>query len=246
MVLLLVLGCVVVVGAMLQRASGTGLGLLLAPVFTLALGPSSGVLVTNAVTAVSATLLFVGVRWNVDWARWRLLVAGALVGIPPGALLVAVTPAAVLQIGIGATVFAGLAATMWVRRPPRVPARGGALATGVLGGFLNVTSGVAAAATVVYARASRWDHWRYAATLQPTFAAFGALSVAAKLATGTDADLEALSWWFVPVCLAGVLAGARLGSALAARVGAETARTAAVLLAGTGAVATVVRGIGGL
>ena len=42
----------VVLGATLQRASGTGVGLVVAPVLALLYGPAHGVLLTNVTTTV--------------------------------------------------------------------------------------------------------------------------------------------------------------------------------------------------
>ena len=47
----------VVVGTILQRISGTGVGLVVAPVFTLILGGASGIFLANLTTAVSGALL---------------------------------------------------------------------------------------------------------------------------------------------------------------------------------------------
>lgn len=243
MATLALIGVAVFVGAVLQRISGTGTGLLLSPVLSLALGAATGVLVTNAMTVVTACVLLTGVWNRVDWSRWRLLCAGALVGVVPGALLVGALPAAWLQVVVGGAVLAGLAVSVGLRSAPPMPVRPAALGFGALGGLLNVTCGVAAAAMVVNARATRWDHAAYAATMQPTFAVFGALSVVAKLSLGAHPDLSALSWWLLPVGLAAVLAGGAVGAWAARRVSSERAKTVAMTLAGLGAAATVVRGL---
>ena len=78
----------VLVGAVLQRLSGTGMGLVLAPTLTLVLGAATGVLVANATTTMSGLMLMYAMRANIEWRRVGLLCAsalpGAFVGMQPG------------------------------------------------------------------------------------------------------------------------------------------------------------------
>ena len=52
----------ILVGSVLQRVSGTGVGLVVAPTLALLLGPATGVLVTNATTTVSGFLIMLSAR----------------------------------------------------------------------------------------------------------------------------------------------------------------------------------------
>ena len=78
----------VVVGATLQRLSGMGVGLVVAPTLALLLGPQLGVYVTNATTVCSGVLIMLTVLRDVDWKRWAVFAGVGLVGSIPGALLV--------------------------------------------------------------------------------------------------------------------------------------------------------------
>ncbi|WP_394277745.1 hypothetical protein [Luteococcus sp.] len=73
----LVAACAILVGTVLQRLSGTGVGLVCAPVLALLLGSAQGVLVTNATTTVSGFLIMLAVRRDVDWRRAGVLVCWA-------------------------------------------------------------------------------------------------------------------------------------------------------------------------
>ena len=118
-----------------------------------------------------------------------------------------------------------------------------ALGAGAVGGFLNTVAGVAMPAMVIYATVSRWEQARFAATLQPVFLTFGALSVATKLGLGTASVEQLPPWWFFGLLAAGIVLGVLAGAVLAKRVSAVRARWVAVILAGLGAALTVVRGL---
>lgn len=236
-------GVAVLVGTVLQRLSGTGVGLVVAPVLSLLIGPAHGVLVTNAVTTVSGSTLTLQARKQVDWRRYAVIVLSALVGLIPGAVLVAVLPAAWLQITVGGVVLLGLGVTVGLRNLPPAPERPTNLITGVFGGLCNVTAGVAAAAMVINARLTNWAQVSYAATMQPVFATLGALSVAAKLLLDVGGGEDWPSPWLAAVAILAVFVGAWLGGRIARYVPAPVAKRLALVLAALGAAAAVVRGV---
>lgn len=236
----------VVVGATLQRLSGTGVGLVVAPCLALAMGPQLGVFVANSTTVVSGFLIMFAVLKDIDWKRWGMFASVGVVGAIPGALLVRELSAGWLNVVIGAVVLVALVLTFAMPRVPHVTGRKlSALtaATGAVGGFLNTASGVAAPAMVMYGQFARWPQRNFAATMQPTFMVFGLSSVLAKLFTGaTTVDQLPHVGLFGAVVVA-VIAGIRLGGLLAMHVSPERARRIAITLAGAGALSALVRGI---
>lgn len=233
----------VLVGTVLQRVAGMGVGLVVAPVLAIALGPVVGVFVTNATTVVSGVLIMLSVISRVQWRQYLLFLPGVILGAVPAALLVGAIDGAWLSVLIGSVVLAALALTLATPRLPHVRTPALSLATGLIGGFLNTASGVAAPAMAIHARLTRWDQSRFAATLQPTFATMGIVSVGAKLATGTTTLAQLPPPWIFPVIVATVLCGVGLGAWLARRVPPRVARAAAFTIAGAGAVSAIVRGI---
>lgn len=235
----------VLVGATLQRLSGTGVGLVVAPCLALAMGPQLGVFLANSTTVVSGFLIMFAVLKDVDWRRWALFVVVGLAGALPGALLVRELSAGWLDIVIGGVVLLALVLTFSVPRVPHVT--GGRLpaltaTAGAVGGFLNTASGVAAPAMVMYSRFARWPQRDFAATMQPTFMMFGLVSVLMKVFTGaTTVEQLPHPGLFGAIVLA-VVAGIRLGGLLARRVSATKARRVAIALAGAGALSALVRG----
>ncbi|MFC6257237.1 sulfite exporter TauE/SafE family protein, partial [Kocuria oceani] len=81
--LVVVAALAILVGSVLQRVSGTGVGLVVAPTLALLLGPATGVLVTNATTTVSGFLIMLSVWQHVDWRRFALIAPAAAVGAVP-------------------------------------------------------------------------------------------------------------------------------------------------------------------
>lgn len=236
----------VVIGATLQRLSGTGVGLVVAPCLALAMGPQLGVFVANSTTIVSGFLIMFAVLKDVNWKRWAVFASVGVVGAIPGALLVRELSAGWLNIVIGGVVLVALVLTFAMPSVPHVTGRklsGLTAAAGAVGGFLNTASGVAAPAMVIYAQFARWPQRDFAATLQPTFMMFGLSSVLAKLLTGaTTVDQLPHPGLFGAIIVA-VIAGIRLGGMLSQQVTPQLARRIAITLAGAGAVSALLRGI---
>ncbi|WP_129659096.1 TSUP family transporter [Rothia halotolerans] len=236
----------VMVGAVLQRICGTGVGLIVAPTFAVLLGGGHGVFVTNMTTFVSGLILTLSLWREVNWRQWLALCAAGILGTVPGALVVRHTPGPVLQVVVGGVVLVAMAAILSGAAGRRRSGRGVTALAGGAGGLLNVTAGVAAPAMVVYSRVTRWDQREYAATMQPVFMTLAALSLGAKLVIGgADPEPAPGPSLFLGVAAA-VVVGILVGAPLARRVSAERARTLALLLAGAGAVVAVVRGVVGL
>jgi len=240
-----VIAAAVLVGAILQRVSGTGVGLVVAPVLSILLGPAFGVLVTNMTTFVSGFLIMIAVWSHVNWRRFWLIMPASILGAIPGAWVVGQLSAGWLSIIVGSIVVFALVVTYALPRLPHLPGRGTEFFAGVLGGFFNTTSGVAGPVMVIYSRLSRWDQRSFAATLQPIFMTMGAVSVLMKLLLGSvDIDGHAgppLPWLF-PVIVVTVILGILLGTQLAKKVSITTARAMAMTLAGLGGAGAIIRG----
>ncbi|MBK4120800.1 sulfite exporter TauE/SafE family protein [Kocuria rhizophila] len=232
----------VLVGTVLQRVSGTGVGLVVAPVLSLLMGPGAGVLATNAATTCSGFLITLSVRRLVEWRHAAVLVGAAVPGIVAGAVVVRHVPSAWLQVAVGAVVLAGLGITRFSPATPSASRRATVVPAGLIGGFFNATAGVAAPAMVIYSRVTRWDQVRFAATMQPVFMAMGALSAGSKLAAGVHFSLPVPA----PVALAAlvltVLAGIAVGTWLSRHMSKATAQGLAMALATVGGVVVLARG----
>lgn len=234
----------VLIGASLQRASGTGVGLVVAPVMALLFGPAEGVLLTNATTTLSGLLLTLTVWNDVDWKKIRSLSAWAIPGAILGAFLVSILPGSALQIIIGVIVLIALLVTFVVPQLPEVKSPWARRTAGAMGGCFNTTAGVAAPAMVIYANMSRWDQSSFAATMQPTFMVMGLMSVLLKVLVFPVPGMTMPPWWLLPVLAVTILLGAVIGTAISKRISKKAARNVANTLALIGGIVVLLRGLG--
>lgn len=233
----------VAVGAVLQRISGMGVGMVAAPTLSLLVGPVAGVTMSNAAASVSALILFVMLRRHVDWARFVRLAPLLVVGSLAGAWTVRVMDHAWLEIVLGSCVLVAIAATLGLQRRLTLTGDGAVFGSGAIAGFMNTTAGVAGPALAVYAVASKWEQRSWAATLQPIFLTANVTSILTKAAVGATPAPGLVPWWAWVAAMAGGPVGIALGSVLARRVDASQARVVAVCLASVGATVTLVRGL---
>ncbi|MEL4356656.1 MULTISPECIES: sulfite exporter TauE/SafE family protein [unclassified Luteococcus] len=235
----------VFVGAVLQRLSGTGMGLVLAPILAVVLGAGTGVLVANATTTVSALMMLVALWRDVEWRRALLICGFAVPGAVVGGFVVRATPAAWLQVIVGGVVMLAILVTVLASalvRMPRVRAPWITPLAGFLGGIFNTTAGVSAPVMVVHSRLVRWEQKAFAASMQPVFAAMGFFSVLVKSLMAA-ADTALPPWWLLPVVVVTVVLGIQAGGWAARRVSSAQARTVAITLAGLGGLSALVRGV---
>lgn len=235
----------VFVGVGLQRVSGTGAGLVLAPMLTLIIGPASGVLITNVTTAMSCVLLTWAMRRHIEWRRALWIIAFVLPGAFLGAWVVGGVSQAWLQVLVGGLVLLAIGTIVlvaWLGRLPHYDRPWIGPASGLLGGALNTVAGVGAPPMVINAKLTRWDQRTFAATAQPVFLAMGSASVAAKLMMDSvQADLPPL--WLVPAALVAVVAGIWVGTRVARTVSGHVAGEIAMALAALGGASALVRGL---
>lgn len=237
--LLLMLGMALstFVGALAQRTTGMGFALLSAPFLVLVLGPLEGVLVVNAAGCVTNSLILARVWRDIDWPRAKVLVPMGVIGVLPGAMAVALLPEAPLTIVVSLLVILGLGATLLMRgRTVPSSAALGAVG-GFASGFMNVTAGVGGPGVVVYARATGWEHRCFAATAQLHGLVLGIASLAAKRALPS---FELTGW---AALLLALLLGLVAGDRLARRVDGSSLMRGVMVIALTGAVLALARGV---
>lgn len=226
----------VALAAATQRITGLGFALVSAPLLVLTNGPMTGVLLANLLSLVTNLLVLAQTWKQVDLRRVLLLVVPALCLVPLGEFVARHLPTAALMIGIGGLVLGALAAVRLLRRTALFAGPGGAIASGALSGFMNVTAGVGGPAITLYAIGSRWPHYSFVGSMQLYFALVNTGSIIAKGLphVGTTALVGAF----------GALgAGLVVGHFSTRHIAPERARTAVLVLAMAGAAGTVIKGL---
>jgi uncharacterized protein len=182
------------------------------------------------------------IHWN--WMAW--LVAGNVVGIPLGVMLLADGDANLVKAGIAALVlvFAVALARRW--RPPWHDGRGTRLATGLVSGLCNGLAAIGGLAAVVMLLSSAVAVASTRATLIGLFVFIDLYSLAVASGHGLvgASMLVATAWLLLPM-----LIGVALGSRWYARVDEQRFRRVVVFtliaLASLGLVAAVGRAVAG-
>lgn len=238
-VLLGIAALAVLVGVVLQRITGSGVGAVSAPPLILILGPVAGVQVLHVVAALCSLVLLVSCWRDVDWRRTAVLTGTALAATPFGVVLAFALPEAVLQIAMGLVMLAALFTIEALARTWLMRNRLGIVATGVLGGVANGTVGLAGPLMSAYAVASRWQLPGFVASMQMCWLV---VNVAAAAMKGLPS---------VPPLLAVVLLGSlAVGSVVSFPIARAVPRSVAVrclvVAAVAGSVAVLAKGVGGL
>lgn len=233
-VLLLVAGAAVLVGAAVQGAVGLGLGLLTAPVFAL-IDPSLVPGTILLVTFVLPILMSLRELQGVDWRGLGCALAGRVPGTAVGVYVVAAHPPAVTAVVVAVVVLGAVALSLlsWKPRPtPRA-----LLVAGVVSGIGGTATSVGGPpVALLYQRAS-------GPTLRSTMGLYflvgntfsvAALALAGEV-SGDDVRraLMLLPFVFVGFVLSGPLRRHVDGPRLRAAVLALSALSAVVLLART-------------
>lgn len=244
--LAVVIAVVFLVGAGLQRIAGLGMGLVVAPVLTVVLGPAVGVSLSNAGAIVTATFVLASLRQDIDWKAFARLAPLLILGSLSGAFVVLRVSAAWLEVLIGVLILLALASIFMARDRIHVRGRLPAVAAGVAGGFMNATAGVAGPAMTIYAVATRWNQTSFAATLQPVFLLTNATALLAKGIVGAVPRDTGLAWWMWLIALTAIVSGVVLGGYVSRWVPTGAARRAAITIAAVGGGVTLWRGLSGV
>ncbi|MGO0605656.1 TSUP family transporter [Brevibacterium linens] len=233
----------VFLGALSQRVTGMGFGLVSGPFLVLLLDPFSGVILVNICGIVASFSVFVRTFAEVEWPPFRHLALGAVVGTVPGALLSSSMPTPPLQILIGALIIVSLISSLTLGRLGRsIPANlGTRMTAGLFSGAMSAAAGAGGPAVSAYAVLTNWEQRSFAATLQPFLVVGTASAVVMKVIVhgGAWPDLEFGVWIGLGLVLVAGLVG---GDRLARHIDVGIARIGMLVLAFGGGIAALVKG----
>lgn len=241
---LTLVGIALLAGAMSQRVTGMGFGLVSIPLLVLVMGPAEGVLLSNVVAATSAAVMCLTVWRDIDWTIVARLGVPALVGLIPGLAIVMVASGPVLSIVVGASVVIALTSSLIVARravsvsPTRVAWAGGGIA-----GFMSALAGLGGPGLVIYRVLTDWDQRSFAASVQPLFCLLSLIAAGMKMFLGTQLPASPI---FLGLAAGGLVVGHLLGLLIKRWMSIGMVRTAVLVIAYAGAVSVVTSGVGGL
>ncbi len=222
----------VALGAVAQTVTGFGLALVCAPFLVAAFGPGDGVRQAVLLSSVinAAILLREGRAARVGDAL--LLLAPAAAATPLLALALRRLDARSLTVVAGLATIFGTVALARGLRLRRVRGVWGAAGAGVVSAAMNVIGGLSGPAVALYIVNAGWP----AASVRPTLQAY---SLVLNLITLGVLGMPTL----IPQLFVGLIAGWAGGSLLAGHLSPTWARHATLIVAATGGVLAVLKGL---
>lgn len=197
--------------SVIQRVSGSGFGLVLAPFLVLLIGAHEGVMLSNFLS-IFAPLFVMWRTWRlIEWRRLIWLALPCLLIMPPAAWLSVRAHEGYLYLGVGLMVIFGLAVSLVIHRiNMRIDGPVTRLATGGAVGAGTVLVGVGAPPIAIYTVLSGWRIQSMIATIQPLWLVAATTSFCTKLALD-DGQLPTLPWWAWAGTVVMIIAGMYFG-----------------------------------
>ncbi|WP_327718412.1 sulfite exporter TauE/SafE family protein [Streptomyces sp. NBC_00490] len=230
---------IVLLGSSVQWLTGMGFALVAVPALILLLGPAQGVVLANCASGAICVVGLAGGWRQVRPGAMVPLCAAAACTVPAGAWMTRQLPEPVLLLVMGGLV---TGAVLLVMRGVRVPAlRGtkGAVMAGAAGGFMNSAAGVGGPPVSLYALNAGWTVREFV----PNAMFYGVVVNAFSVAANGLPELSGARWGWVVVAMT---VGGLIGRGLASRIPEKRARLLVLLLALTGGITAVGKGLWGL
>ncbi|MCF4005843.1 sulfite exporter TauE/SafE family protein [Corynebacterium uropygiale] len=238
----------VFVGALVQRVTGLGVGMVTGPILTVLLGPLSGVVMVNALSMVNAANNAWAVRRETHWKRFGILAGSLLLGSLPALWVVHSLNGPWLLVAVGGLVLAAILFATFnpagpIFRPDQLLPM---VLAGVFAGFMSTVAGIAGPGLTAYARLTGWDYRQFVATLHPILLVANTLSFLLKAVVLGGFDVGVVPLWLWIIALVMLFAGAWGGDRLNHRISSTGARRLATILAVVGSSIVLVQGVLGL
>ncbi len=241
--LLAIASGMVFVAAAAQSLTGFGFALVLVPLLSLVWDPRSVVVVSTILNGLLSISITFQLRRHIVPSRVGLLLAGAVVGLPLGLVVLATLDPALLRVLIGIlVVMFGLLIYFGAVSP--LKARGWPLiATGLLSGILQSSTSMGGPPAVIYLMSQRYNKLAVRSTLLGFFGPLCLLAVVGfALAGMIRRDTLLVSVAMVPATLLGIY----VGNAAFRRVSSEMFRAVVAMLIVVAGVLSTLSGFRGM
>jgi uncharacterized protein len=200
-------------GGFVQGLSGFAFGLVALGIWAWFIDPAAAGPLVVFGSLLGQTLSLGAVRGSLNAARLLPFIAGGLLGVPLGVLLLHQIDPRGFKLAVGVILVVWCPAMLLVRAVPRVTAGGrwADAAAGWVGGVMGGLGGLTGPAPTLWCALRGWDRDAQRAVFQSFNFAMQAVTMAAYLATGTVGAGTALLFAVVaPAMLIPTLVGARL------------------------------------
>ncbi len=233
----------VFVAAVAQSLTGFGFALVLVPLLSLVWDPQSVVVVSTILNGLLSISITIQLRRHIVLSRVGLLLAGSVVGLPLGLVVLVTLDPGPLRLLIGfLVVLFGLLIYFGAVRP--LKARGWQLiATGLLSGVLQSSTSMGGPPAVLYLMSQRYGKLVVRSTLLGFFGPLCLLAlVGFALAGMLRSETLLLTVAMVPATLLGIL----VGNAAFGRVSSELFRALVAALIVAAGIMSMVTGFRGM
>lgn len=235
----LLLGAVVLVGSSVQWLTGMGFALVAVPALILLLGPAEGVVLANCAAGAICCLGLAGGWRHVRATAMVPLCAAAACTVPAGTWLTRQLPESWLMLVMGGLVTVAVLLVLRGARAASLHGTKGAVVAGAVGGFMNSAAGVGGPPMSLYALNAGWTVREFV----PNAMFYGVIVNAFSVASNGVPGLTGTQWLLVCAAMG---AGGVIGRGLASRIPEKRARLLVLLLALTGGITAVGKGLWGL
>lgn len=233
----------VVLAALLQRVTGIGFAMMLAPFLVVMIGPHGGVMLTNLLSVLAPVLMMPAVWKDIQWRRLAPIALTAVLVMPPAGWLANALPQGPLYIVVASLVLIGLSLSVILSRVnTHIDGPSTRVLTGVGAGGGVILAGVGGPAMTMYAVISQWDVRKFAATLQPLWVLMALGGFLTKLIFSGN-EMPAFPVWFWVGAVIAILAGIQLGVWVHRRVSDALARKVVIFFAFVGALLSLLTGL---
>ncbi len=205
------------VAALASGLAGFAFALIASGVYLHVLEPAAAVALVLAGSLATQAVTVFRLRAGIVWPRLWPFLAGGVIGVPLGTLMLGRFDAETFRFVVGLFLVAYSLFMLAVKHPPPVAAGGRAAdaAVGLIGGVMGGLAGLSGAVPTVWCGLRGWTKDEQRGVYQPFIVAMQGLglgTLAAAGAVGVD------TWIAFAICLPALLAGAFIGLKLYARV----------------------------
>src|SRR5690625_4692361 len=230
----------------LQRITGLGFAMLTAPFAVVALNTHQGIMLITVLALVASVFMLPSMWRDIHWSRVGWIGIPAALSIVPAAWLGAHIDGALIYLLVGVLVIIGLSAALLMQGTTEpITHRPAQILTGIGSGVGGVLAGIGGPAMTIFGVLSRWPVASFAASLQPMWIMISSTTLAGR-SWFMGSTLPELTWWMWLFAAAGIAVGMFVGQRALGKVNDKVVFGIVVVLAMTGAVLSVITGIGQL